>query len=129
MVLANILVLLMLYLLSCMIILFSYLTAGTLAEASGQDQRKDEGFARTHTPVQQGFSAFNISTVVLFSGMTALDTGREILVLVYELQSDKASMLDEAIEYLKSLQLQVQVDSPVFHFSDMALNYEILLLH
>lgn len=25
------------------------------------------------------------------------------------LQSDKASMLDEAIEYLKSLQLQVQV--------------------
>ena len=26
-----------------------------------------------------------------------------------EFQSDKASMLDEAIEYLKSLQLQVQV--------------------
>lgn len=27
-----------------------------------------------------------------------------------DLQTDKASMLDEAIEYLKTLQLQVQVD-------------------
>lgn len=27
----------------------------------------------------------------------------------FDFQSDKASMLDEAIEYLKSLQLQVQV--------------------
>lgn len=31
------------------------------------------------------------------------------ILLFSESQSDKASMLDEAIEYLKSLQLQVQV--------------------
>lgn len=31
------------------------------------------------------------------------------LCSLFSMQSDKASMLDEAIEYLKSLQLQIQV--------------------
>jgi len=29
---------------------------------------------------------------------------------IFDVQTDKASMLDEAIEYLKQLQLQVQVN-------------------
>lgn len=32
-----------------------------------------------------------------------------VFALVYGVQTDKASMLDKAIEYLKQLQLQVQV--------------------
>lgn len=34
-----------------------------------------------------------------------------LLSNVFNAQSDKASMLDEAIEYLKSLQLQLQVST------------------
>lgn len=43
--------------------------------------------------------------------------GERVIGFLY-LQTDKASMLDEAIEYLKQLQLQVQVSlmwSPLCH--------------
>ena len=35
--------------------------------------------------------------------------------MVSRLQTDKASMLDDAIEYLKQLQLQVQVSNLMMH--------------
>lgn len=43
------------------------------------------------------------------------------------LQTDKASMLDEAIEYLKQLQLQVQVSSFVFFWLTSRVSSEQLV--
>ena len=42
-----------------------------------------------------------------------------------ELQSDKASMLDDAIEYLKSLQLQVQVYTSCIFFASVGYPYSL----
>jgi hypothetical protein len=87
----------------------------TDADEEGQDQREDEGSARTHSPLQQ-------STVILISlqdllgycdQFLAVTIGRSddhlVSVLRFLDQTDKASMLDEAIDYLKSLQLRVQM--------------------
>ncbi|AQK75917.1 Transcription factor SPATULA [Zea mays] len=59
--------------------------AGCVAEEEEQDQREDEGAADPHTQLEQGCFAVLVTW------------------------TDKASMLDDAIEYLKHLQLQVQM--------------------
>ena len=46
------------------------------------------------------------------------------IIILSKFQSDKASMLDEAIEYLKSLQLQVQVYIFYFLFFISFLKYK-----
>lgn len=47
-----------------------------------------------------------LHTTMFLSNLTPVLTELLILIIV---QTDKASILDEAIEYLKSLQMQVQV--------------------
>ena len=87
----------------------------TGAEEEEQDQREDEGAADPRTQLEQGrLSSF---PVILFGSCgfcVSPGTWELILLLlllanVSQVQTDKASMLDDAIEYLKQLQLQVQV--------------------
>jgi len=81
-----------------------------VAEEKGPDQREDASFARTGAPLQQG--AQTISSTFLSSDLNFLSNLISILTVVLIptiAQTDKASILDEAIEYLKSLQMQVQV--------------------
>ena len=81
-----------------------------VAEEKGPDQREDASFARTGAPLQQG--AQTISSTFLSSDLDFLSNLISVLTVVLIptiAQTDKASILDEAIEYLKSLQMQVQV--------------------
>jgi hypothetical protein len=87
------------------------------AEEKGPDQRKDASIARTRATLQQGRSANKLLHATMFLSISSplFLTMMFILLIV---QADKASILDEAIGYLKSLQLQVQVrneDSQNFH--------------
>jgi len=58
-------------------------------------------------------SSSSIITFIITCGQCFYTVNKSVLILIllfhYVKQTDKASMLDEAIEYLKSLQLQVQV--------------------
>jgi hypothetical protein len=52
------------------------------------------------------------STVILWSCLAVLKADCN---LEFSFQTDKASMLDEAIEYLRTLQLQIQVQDSIIH--------------
>ena len=81
------------------------------AETKGQDQREDEDPAGAHSTLQQSKHMWIWNSALvshLFGDLISYSFLRRI---EFFLQTDKASMLDEAIEYLKSLQLQLQVST------------------
>ena len=76
------------------------------AEEKGPDQRKDARVARTRATLQQGENTISCMLVLCPCPIHPFLAVPFILLTV---QADKASVLDEAIEYLKFLQMQVQV--------------------
>lgn len=80
-------------------------------EEEEQDQWENESPAESHSQFEQGIFLFVLYSLPLketFVNLKLSERERESYNFLYP-QTDKASMLDEAIEYLKQLQLQVQV--------------------
>ena len=77
-----------------------------VAEETRQDQREDASPARAHTPLQQGTDSARHSMFLVLIGSIGFF---HFIFVMGGMQTDKASMLDEIIDYVKFLQLQVKV--------------------
>lgn len=92
---------------SCMTLLWAFdlvfNLSRTLVEEKGQDQREAESIAGASSKLHQGNNMHTSSICCLLFRLTHLRINGFLF------QTDKVSMLDEAIDYLKSLQLQLQV--------------------
>jgi hypothetical protein len=103
-------------------------------EKKGPDQRKDACVARADPTLQQGILIHVMH--IFLSGACPLNTEIQVPLIIVSMfilfpvallsyfissncfQTDKASILDETIEYLKSLQMQVQVSSYYLNLHD-----------
>lgn len=83
----------------------------------GLDQRKYVSFARTHASLQHSVETISSTLIMHAYGWTQrehyasvqFDPIVTVVLILMIVQTDRVSTLDEAVEYLKSLQMHVYV--------------------